>query len=221
MLRTFYCNPFRECTYLLSDSEGRTLVVDCGASDEAEWLRQENYIKDRHLTVCAHLLTHAHLDHIFGVRRVYESYGVRPYLHPADAFLYRRLAAQAAAFGLPWDDMPLPDFLPLPEAPFRIASFGITALHTPGHTPGGVCYRIDSTDDEPTGDSAASGIATTDFPLLFTGDTLFQGGFGRTDLPGGDFPALMQSLRSLAALPDMPVYPGHGYPTRIAQEHFF
>ena len=138
------------------------------------------------VAVQAVLLTHGHFDHAADARR---AAGTAPiYLHPAD-------------WGLPsWLTHGLPETLNLTDG--ETLDFGglrFTVLHTPGHTPGGVCFRC--------GDA------------LFVGDTLFAGSCGRTDLPGGSWKTLAASLRRLAALPDNPtVYPGHGDATTLADE---
>lgn len=205
-VETFYFNPFRECTYLLSDDAGISILIDCGAYTEQERKRIEAYIRTKGLRLCAHLLTHGHLDHVFGTRFVKDTYGIGPLLHTADERLYNNLPHQAALFGIDCPEEP-PTYSPLPtNETLRFGTLRVEVLHTPGHTPGSVCYRVtDESHPETEG-------------LLLSGDTLFQGGYGRTDLPGGDYGSLQTSLRQLLQLPDITVLPGHGTPTRIAIE---
>lgn len=194
-VRTFFFNPFRECTYLLTDEAGETTVIDCGCYTIKEQERLASYITANNLHINRHLLTHAHLDHVFGARFIYERYGVLPILSELDDRLFMRLDAQAAAFDLPLTEEPLTQYLPCSELK------DITVIPTPGHTPGSVCYYL------------------PDEKLLFSGDTLFQGGIGRTDLPGGNYADLIHSLQKLITLPpETTVYPGHGYPTTIREE---
>ena len=202
LFKTFFLNPIRVCTYLLSDDEGNTLIVDCGCSNEKERERLKNYIADNHLTPQLHLLTHGHIDHIYGARFLYEEYGLLPHLHTADAFLFQRMPQQAALFGLPLEDSPLEEFVPLEDGQsLKLGLTEINLITTPGHTPGGVCYYIPACN------------------MLFSGDTLFQQSIGRTDLSGGDYSTLIHSLQQLRQLPpETIVYPGHGLETTIRNE---
>ncbi len=173
--------------YLFADAAGSdAVVIDPGDGAEAILAR----VKDERLNVRAILLTHCHWDHIGAVADVAEATGAPVMLHRAD---------------LPW----LREGSPRPVEPSRFLDHGDTvtagtlhleAIHTPGHSPGGLCYR------------AADRI--------FTGDTLFAGSVGRWDLPGGSREELFRSLRErLLTLPDdLPVFPGHGGPTTIGAE---
>lgn len=206
-IQTFYFNPFRECTYLLSDDKGYTIIIDCGAYTTTEQYRLQEYIEKRQLTIAAHLLTHAHLDHCFGAKFIYKAYNVLPQLSPADDCLFSNLQQQSIAFGCPLEDTPIAHYIPL-DSSVQIGDFQIEVLPTPGHTPGGASFYIkpNPSNNQP--------------PILFSGDTLFQGGIGRTDLPGGNYATLLRSLREqIMPLPDETiVYPGHGYSTTIGEE---
>ncbi len=205
VIKSFYFNPFRECTYLVADENRQAIVIDAGCSTSSEQIRLKTYIEQQQLHIKAHLLTHAHLDHLLGARFLYDNYNVLPHLHPADAFLYERQSQQAQAFGCPLYDNPLEQFIPLKDA--DILTFGnisLRVMHTPGHSQGSVCFYYDDHNA----------------PILFSGDTLFAGGVGRTDLFGGSTDDLRNSLQSkLFVLPDnTTVYPGHGFSTTIAAE---
>jgi hydroxyacylglutathione hydrolase len=147
-------------------------------------------------------LTHAHLDHVLGVSRLREETGAPVYLHPADRVLYDHVAEQAAAFGLPAE----PHKLAPPDRAFgagdvvRVGELAFEVRHTPGHSPGSVSL---------IGEHVA-----------FTGDVLFRGSIGRTDLFGGDFDTLIGSIeRELLSLPDDTiVYSGHGPETTVGDE---
>lgn len=204
-IKVFYFNPFRECTYVVSDEEGNAFLIDAGCSTLSERHRLVQYIEEKNLCVKAHLLTHAHLDHLFGAKFVFEKYGVLPYLHPDDTFFFSRQDMQSVAFGCPLIDEPLADFTPVHNGDVLYwCNLSIRVIHTPGHSAGSVCYYI---QDTPT-------------PILFSGDTLFAGSVGRTDLPTGNMESLRNSLHSrLFSLPeDTIVYPGHGADTTIAVE---
>lgn len=145
-------------------------------------------------------LTHAHVDHVMGVGRVRAATGAPVWLHPADRPLYDRVAQQAAAFGLEAEQPPPPDGAWAHGAVARAGGLEFSVRHTPGHSPGSVAL-------------VGEGV-------VFSGDVLFQGSIGRTDLPGGDFETLIGSIeRELLVLPDATiVYSGHGPQTTIGAE---
>lgn len=205
IIKPFYFNPFRECTYIVSDENKQAIVIDAGCSTPSEQTRLKTYIEQQQLHIKAHLLTHAHLDHLLGARFVHDNYNVLPHLHPADAFLFERQEQQAGSFGCPLYDNPLEQFIPLKDADMlTFGNISLRVIHTPGHSPGSVCFYCDDPNT----------------PILFSGDTLFAGGVGRTDLFGGSTGDLRHSLQSkLFVLPcNTTVYPGHGFSTTIAAE---
>jgi glyoxylase-like metal-dependent hydrolase (beta-lactamase superfamily II) len=140
------------------------------------------------------------VDHVLGVARVREATSAPVYLHPDDRPLYDHAAEQAAAFGMPRVSLPPPDRALAHGDVLRAGALEFGVRHTPGHSPGSVSL-------------VGQGIA-------FTGDVLFQGSIGRTDLMGGDFDTLMRSIeRELLTLPDDTiVYSGHGPETTIGRE---
>ena len=173
-------------------------VLDVGFDPEIviRWVREQpGPLAVRHL-----LNTHAHYDHVCGMRAVQEALGGEYWLHPADRPLLDGLREQGALFGFPAarapervNDLADGQHLALGEETLEV-------IHTPGHTPGGVCFR--------RGDD------------LWVGDTLFAGSVGRTDLPGGSFEELERSIRTrLFPLGDqVRVHPGHGSATTLGRE---
>lgn len=184
--------------YVVGDAATRrAIVIDPGG--EADELATE--IAARNLTITAIVATHAHFDHILAAQRLREATGAPFHLHREDRPLLDWMGASMEMFlGVPGQeppevdsDAPEGDKLAAGEIEFEI-------LHTPGHSPGS--------------------ISLVTAGALFSGDTLFAGSVGRTDLPGGDTQRLVESVRAkLFPLgDDVPVYPGHGPPTTIERE---
>jgi hydroxyacylglutathione hydrolase len=195
--------PFFKNGYIVGCEETREAVlIDPG--DEIEELLQ--VVEARQLSVQYILLTHAHLDHITGVRRAKKALDAPVGLHRADEFLYNAVVQQGLAFGFRAESQPPVDFYFDDPGPWRFGTYGAWVSHTPGHCPGGVCLAIGKEGETPRS--------------LFVGDTLFAGSIGRTDLPGGDAATLLRSIREvLFSFPeDTPVYSGHGQPTTIGRE---
>ena len=156
-------------------------------------------VRDLDVDVRHILLTHAHVDHVTGVAAAKDAYAVPVYLHPDDLFLYERTVEQGAMFGFKVRQPPPIDVY-YDGSPITFGEYDVRVHHTPGHCPGGVCLQVRD--------------------HLFVGDTLFAGSIGRTDLPGGNYDVLMQSITQvLFPLGDASiVHPGHGADTTIARE---
>jgi hydroxyacylglutathione hydrolase len=203
ILETRAVEPFLKNGYVLGCEETREgVLIDPG--DEAEDLLDA--VGQHRLQIRYILLTHAHLDHITGVRRAKEALNVPVGLHEADNFLYRAVRQQGMAFGYHVDEQPPVDFFYEPDKSLRFGKYGVWVHHTPGHCPGGVCLEVGREDRTER--------------VLIVGDTLFAGSIGRTDLPGGDTATLLRSIRKvLLAFPDETVvYSGHGRPTTVGHE---
>ena len=181
------------CYILWNDGEAGAVIVDPG--DEAEKIDEQ--LKAIARRPAAVLLTHGHFDHT-GALSHYA--GLPIYLHEDDGFMLNDPTKNVGWRFSDFRERPT-DTIPVREGE-RFALCGITfeVLHTPGHTPGCVCYLADG-------------------EALLTGDTLFRHGYGRVDHPGGDIDVLFGSLKRLLGLPrDYPVYPGHGEGTSVFQE---
>lgn len=189
---------FAENAYLLIDDAARACaIVDPG--EEAGLVLHK--VKESGATPVGIWLTHAHFDHVVGVAAVAAETGAPVLLHPADRPLYDGVAQQAAWFGLPQPPAPpAPDHALAHGDVLQLGSTRVAVRHTPGHSPGSVCF-------------VAPGVAVV-------GDVLFAGSIGRTDLPGGDHETLIGSIeRELLSLPDDTiVYSGHGPETTIGRE---
>jgi glyoxylase-like metal-dependent hydrolase (beta-lactamase superfamily II) len=188
---------YQENCFLLADPEtGEAVLIDPG--EEAElFLRR---IESEQLALKAIWLTHAHLDHILGVKAVVERTGVPVYLHPDDRQLYDGVAHQGAWLGVQVDQPPPPNHEIAHGDTLTVGGLDFEVRHVPGHSPGSVAIL-------------GHGIA-------FVGDAVFAGSVGRVDLPGGDGAALLASItEQLLPLPDETVvYSGHGPETTIGVE---
>lgn len=188
--------------YLVWGDQGQVLVVD--APPEPDVIG--GHIADLGLAVVGILLTHGHIDHTGGAGKVAAETGAITYVHPDDDFLTLHPKEQLRAmFGVaPAGSYDVPDrFESLRHGEvLELAGLTFEVRHTPGHTPGHCCFYVE-----------AEGT-------LFTGDQLFAGSIGRTDLPGGSFPQLVASMREQVMTLDdgVRVLPGHGPETTIGRE---
>ncbi len=184
------------CLLLWEQGDDAAVVVDPGAEPGAIL----DALRRRGLRVGAYWLTHGHIDHISALPELLAAQPAEVVLHAADA----TWAFTAVNQYPPYLRVPRrPDALRPAEDGALLKGCGLTArvLHTPGHTPGCVCYLFQTAG------------------LLVTGDTLFQGSVGRTDLPGGDWPTLRRSLTRLLRLDDaLKVVPGHGPESTLGEE---
>lgn len=200
-VKTFVVSPFAENCYVCHDA-GRAVLIDPGTTTPAERHSVEDYITRNDLRVSHLLLTHAHLDHIFGCAHFARRFGMPWKLHPDDLPLLEGAEMQARLFGVPLERPPQPDASLAEGQTLRVGNAIWEVFHTPGHSPGHVCFY-----------DRANGF-------VIGGDVLFQGSIGRTDLWGGSMDVLVKSIRDkLFTLPDeTTVYPGHGPPTTIGAE---
>lgn len=197
-------NPFQENTYVMWDEATmEAAIVDCGALFPQEEERIDAFINDNNLKIKYILNTHLHLDHCFGNAWAAERYGVLPMAHRDDETLLARMGEQARMFGLPFEvrTEKLGGYLKDGDI-LKLGNNEIKVIHTPGHSRGGLCFYIPATG------------------WLISGDSLFEGSIGRTDLEGGSYATLIKSITErLLILPDETVvYPGHGAYTTIGEE---
>jgi len=192
------------------------IVIDPGDDDR----RILETIERHHLRVNAIVITHTHIDHVGGLRRVHEATGAPVHMHPDDLALYRMLDVQATLIGLRKPDQVQVDQLVREGGTVRWGGYQAQILHTPGHTPGSICLYMPGEARRAGQQGTAAGNAANGTARLFAGDTLFAGSIGRTDLWGGSFEGIIRSIKGkLLELPDDTiVYPGHGDATTIGQE---
>jgi len=202
-IKTFTFNPFQENTYLVYDETNEAVIIDAGCLQNAEKQSIKKFLDDNKLILKRVINTHLHLDHQFGNKFIYNSYGIKPEASIEDEFLLDNVIAQARSFGLPIEEdaQDLGGYI-TENQEIKFGNSTLVSIHVPGHSPGSLAFYSEK-------DGA-----------LFSGDVLFQGSIGRTDLPQGDYATLILSItKKLLPLPDSTiVYCGHGPSTTIGFE---
>ena len=199
ILETLTVGPFQENCYVIGDeASGTGAVVDPG--DEAT--RIALAVEQTGLEIAQILITHAHIDHVGAVAALVDEYSCPVLMHAEAEPMLNQLPTQAMMMGLRFGKVPAVDRHVVDREVLEVGGLGLESLYTPGHAPGHLALYVESES------------------VVFSGDALFAGSVGRTDLFGGDMEVLMRSLRErLLALPDKTrVYPGHGPQTTIGDE---
>ena len=202
-IKIFTFNPFQESTYVLSDETNEAIVIDAGCLYDAEKQELKHYIENNNLRLKRVLNTHLHLDHQFGNKYVFDTFGIAPEANEKDEFLLNSYSAQVRAFGFEnvGEAQPLKQYIQDDEK-IRFGNTELTAILVSGHSPGSLAFYNEKEK------------------ILFSGDVLFLESIGRTDLAGGNHAVLIKSItEKLFILPDSTiVYPGHGGSTTIGHE---
>ncbi len=188
------------CTILADQATSDAIVIDPGGN--LEFIRAA---LDKHaLVVRAIVHTHTHIDHVGATGDLQRATGAPARIHEADRFMMDILGLQASFVGMPQPSDAMVDGDLRDDGVIQVGSIQVAVLHTPGHSPGSVCFLVRAADRS----------------ILWSGDTLFQGGIGRTDLWGGDMSSIERSIRRrLYSLDDETlVIPGHGGQTTIGEE---
>ena len=207
-IQSFVFGPFETNCYVVSDNNGHVLLIDPACYTQYEQQQLEAYINQK-FEIINHKLsivaTHGHLDHLWGAAWASKTWQTPVLMHPYDIPMAQAMQQQYDLFGVRATAEPFPiepitnDQLPITND--QLPMTNVSILSTPGHTPGSVCLYF------------------PEEKVLFSGDTLFRMGYGRTDLPGGNMAQLINSLEKLFNLPsDIRVYPGHGDFTTIGAE---
>lgn len=201
-IKHFTFNPFQENTYLLINDNKQCFIIDPGMYGEQEATAFIKYIDHEGLQPLAIINTHAHIDHIFGVNTVIERYNIPFGIHKKDLPVLENAETAANMFGFDFQQPPQPDFFISEHEQIMLGNEAIEVRFTPGHSPGSVVFYC-----------KAGGF-------VVGGDVLFAGSVGRTDLPGGSFPILYDSIKEqlFTLPPETIVYPGHGPSTTIGEE---
>jgi|SRR6218665_383104 len=201
-VKTFTFSPIQENTYLLYNESRDCCIIDPGCYFPEERAILEKAITDMGLRPVLLLNTHGHLDHVFGNKFIFETWGLIPEIHEKEKPVLERVAQSAERWGLPFDQYE-GEYRFIPEdQPVFIDKERLDTFFVPGHSPGSLAYYYE-----------AGGF-------IIGGDVLFNGSIGRTDLPGGDFATLINSIQTkFFTLPDdTKVYSGHGPLTTIGLE---
>ena len=199
ILETFPVGPLAcNCTVLGDEDAGEAIVIDPG--DEVGRIHRR--LSELGLKLKQILVTHAHIDHVGGALKLKRLTGAPIFLNESDLPLLKMMAMQAAWLGIDTPETAPPDENLTEGLSVGLMRYPATVIHTPGHTQGSVCLHF------------------TPLKMVIAGDTLFAGSIGRTDLPGGNYGQILDSIHSrLMALPDETrVLPGHGPETTIGEE---
>jgi len=201
-VEVFVFNPFQENTIVLYDETKDCVILDPGCYELDEKTELTEFIRKNGLHVKMLLNTHCHIDHVLGNSFVKETYKTKLFIHRHDEFVLRAVSSYASNYGFPQYDPATPDGYLEDGTDITFGNQKFSILFVPGHAPGHVAFYNDKAK------------------VLIGGDVLFRNSIGRTDLPGGNFDTLIQSIHEkLFTLPDdVTVYPGHGPETTIGFE---
>ncbi len=196
IIRSLVVGPLENNCFIIADENTKEgLVVDPG--DEPD--RILDLINKNSFNIKYIVCTHAHFDHVGAVPDLKKETGAKLVIHRDELEIYKSTKDQAAIWGYELDPLPEPDMFVSEGDKIEVGDLKFEILHTPGHSPGGICLYGEG--------------------ILITGDTLFAGSVGRTDFYGGDMEKLKRSFRRLLSLSDkIKVLPGHGPETTIGQE---
>ena len=205
-VKVFPFNPLQENTFLIWDETNEAAVIDAGMLFEREKEQLKRFIEENKLKLKRVLNTHLHLDHQFGNKFLFDTYGVMPEAGADDEFLLDTVQFSAKNWGLPYlEPVQRPGSYLVDNQKIAFGNTTLTALHTPGHSPG------------------SHSLYNKEAGVVFVGDVLFNGSIGRTDFVRGDYATLISSIEGkLLTLPDdTVVYSGHGPETTIGAEREF
>ena len=202
-VKSFTFNFFNENTFVLWDDETKeSAIIDPGVYSSDEQITLTDFITNQHLNVKFLINTHCHIDHILRCKFVKKKFNPVYYAPEKDILLLENSVMQAQMFDINFEEPPSPDKLINDETELFLGDSKIVFLFTPGHTPGEYCLYLEKEK------------------ICITGDVLFKEGIGRTDLWGGNYDALINSIENkLFSLPDdVKIYPGHGDESTIGYE---
>jgi glyoxylase-like metal-dependent hydrolase (beta-lactamase superfamily II) len=201
-LKSFVFNPFQVNSFVVFDDSLECVIIDASCYGENEFQTLFEFIAQNSLNPVAVLNTHGHVDHLTGSKRVCDKYSIGMVMHQNDQFLLENAVELGRVFGFNIETPPKPASYLQDGDTFQFGSSIIKSFHTPGHSPGSLVFYAEEAK------------------FLISGDVLFAGSIGRTDLQGGDYHQLIESIKSrIMVLPsNTRVFPGHGNETTIGAE---
>jgi len=201
-IKSFTFNPVQENTYVLYNEEGQCCIIDPGCYFDGERDVLKEFIEKSALTPVLLLNTHCHLDHVFGNKFVHDTWNLTLHIHEKEKIVLDTAPIAGKTWQLPFDNYAGPLGTLKEGESIKVGRDELEIRFAPGHSPGSVCFYHE-----------AGGF-------VIGGDVLFNGSIGRSDLPGGDFATLINSIQTqLFTLPDdTKVYSGHGPVTTIGFE---
>lgn len=201
-IKLFTFNPVQENTYVIYNEKGECCIIDPGCYFPNERNELKNFISNERLLPKYLLNTHCHLDHVFGNKFVHEQYKLTLHFHKNEQLVFDNAPASGLMFGLPFEQYQGEVIYIGEQDTILLGDDRLEILFTPGHSPGSISFYC------------------PDQNFVIAGDVLFQMGVGRTDIPGGNFETLENSIRTkLFSLPDrVIVHPGHGPATTVGFE---
>lgn len=201
-IKQLVLNPFQENTYIVYDKTGDAIIIDPGCYSQSDIDEVTHFVDANGLKIKCLIITHGHIDHILGIDALKSIYKVDVLGHADDLPLIKGSPEHAEIFGLHFDQAPTLDRTITDGEKIIFGNINFEIIHTPGHSKGGVC------------------IFFREQKVLFTGDTLFNGSIGRTDLLGGNYENLIDSIQNkiFTLGDDVQIYPGHGNFSTIGYE---
>lgn len=198
----FVFSPFQENTYVLSDETKECIIIDPGCYKQHEKDKLADYIEQEGLKPVRLLNTHCHLDHVFGNKFICDQYNLLPEIHKDELSGLQAVPTYSATMGLKVEPSPLPEKYLSEKDTIEFGNSTLSILFTPGHSIASISFYSEADK------------------FVIGGDVLFQGSIGRTDLPGGSYPTLIESILNefMPLGDDVVVYSGHGPQTTIGQE---
>ena len=201
-IKVFSFNPLQENTYVLYNQKDACMIIDPGCYFGNERKTLIDFIEDENLIPKVLLNTHCHLDHVFGNKFIHDEYHLPLHIHEKEKIVLDHATEAGLRWGMPFENY-RGELIYLQEGDtVKMDEDELKVFFTPGHSPGSICFYSEAQK------------------FIISGDVLFKSSIGRSDLPGGDFDTLINSIREkLLPLPDdVVVYSGHGEPTTIGEE---
>lgn len=201
-LKKMVFNSFQVNTYIIYDESGECIIVDPANYEPDEDRALSTFIAEHSLKPVMNLNTHCHIDHILGISHVKKTFSIPLHAHENEASMLKNAQLMGKVFGFQLEELPVIDHFIVHGASITFGRSELIALHVPGHSAGSLA------------------IYSREGNFVITGDALFAGSIGRTDLPGGDYDTLIESISThlFSLPPETSIWPGHGEPSSIGDE---